>query len=1016
MSYINYLVRKTFKRRMGKNIGTIVAITLGVSLMMGVQITITSFGSTATDFFLEALGENDIIITKIPLALNNYTDLFYEIENSGINVSAMNARVRQFTTVYNEEEGQIEQRVPLVGFDFNEDEVFGDLYDENGTIYTQGRLNLLLQDNSSVLISNRIINDIFSEETTQVVGKELLVVLPVINLSAISLEDLFYYKDYNLTIKGIVKNEGKGREGGNRNLWTNIDHLREITGLSELQCTEINIALSADHIENPISSEEAYAAEDILNELLAPIEPGVIIIAIRATALDASEDILNDVLVAFNLFGALIIFSGVLLIVNIQLIQVEDRLQQLGILRAIGSKRREIIKLFLMESTIAGVVGSIAGIGGGYGMSMFLVWQIGKTFFDVSIQLRPIVTIASVTYSLVVGLILSLTSGLLPALRASRVDVIEVIRGIKKIPTKRAGTFSLPLGLTLVVGGITTFVTQSIVQDSYFTSAGWDSSVEQWIFLGAAGAFLIGLSILLGYLFSKKILGNFLGLSLIGLTIVMLMATLPLLNDLAESSKILITLVVLLALSTILFVGVNLRAVTNFIRTIFYRTRLKKAVSLVASKYMTARTMRSTLTFGIFTLVLTMNIFASVYQQTFKVNTLDSVEFYSGGGAIYAQLDIPVSNISGIDVESELLQVNDSITQVQGIKSAIAFTSDLNPVGNESALMIPSGFDLVENDTFKDGDDYVFDFIFSNSIKQFNAEYKPDGSQEYQREYSHKIWDIFYSRDRVNREGYIDNDDGLLTIISTLPFITPGETIFISTLLGWQEFIVLALMLQYPFSLTSMLPKYIATPDVYNILPFSLIVPAPNQYLIKTSEDFREGRNHQIAQDIEYFFNANTSIIRQSGQRVAATAHSVWDVMLETVEFQVKTFDFMQYFVGFGLVVGAMGMIIIAVRNVSERRREIGMMRAIGYKKRQIIESIMLELFILAGLGLFMGLVNGIVLGWAFARLYDWSVVIPLTRILIYTGIMIGVALVASIIPGIRASRITPAEALRYVG
>ncbi|MCK4844669.1 MAG: hypothetical protein KAS95_03255 [Candidatus Heimdallarchaeota archaeon] len=146
---------------MGKNIGTIVAITLGVSLMMGVQITITSFGSTATDFFLEALGENDIIIAKMPLALNNYTDLFNVIENSGINVAAMNARVRQFITVYNEEEGQIEQRVPFVGFNFNEDEVFGDLYDENGSIYSQARLNLLLQDNSSILISNRIINDIF---------------------------------------------------------------------------------------------------------------------------------------------------------------------------------------------------------------------------------------------------------------------------------------------------------------------------------------------------------------------------------------------------------------------------------------------------------------------------------------------------------------------------------------------------------------------------------------------------------------------------------------------------------------------------------------------------------------------------------------------------------------------------------------------------------------------------------------------------------------------------------------
>ena len=124
----------------------------------------------------------------------------------------------------------------------------------------------------------------------------------------------------------------------------------------------------------------------------------------------------------------------------------------------------------------------------------------------------------------------------------------------------------------------------------------------------------------------------------------------------------------------------------------------------------------------------------------------------------------------------------------------------------------------------------------------------------------------------------------------------------------------------------------------------------------------------------------------------------------------------MQYFVSFGLVVGALGMIIIAVRNVSERRREIGMMRAIGYKKQQIIGTIMLELFIISGLGLVMGLINGIFLGWSFARLYDWFLIIPVARVFIYTSIMIGIALIASIVPGIRASRITPAEALRYVG
>jgi ABC-type antimicrobial peptide transport system permease subunit len=76
----------------------------------------------------------------------------------------------------------------------------------------------------------------------------------------------------------------------------------------------------------------------------------------------------------------------------------------------------------------------------------------------------------------------------------------------------------------------------------------------------------------------------------------------------------------------------------------------------------------------------------------------------------------------------------------------------------------------------------------------------------------------------------------------------------------------------------------------------------------------------------------------------------------------------------------------------------------------------MIEIFILAILGLVMGFLNSLMLGWAFANIYDWSLVLPGWRILIYTGIMIGIAIVASIVPGIRASQITPAEAIRYVG
>ncbi|MBY9000472.1 MAG: FtsX-like permease family protein [Candidatus Heimdallarchaeota archaeon] len=1010
MSYINNLMQKTFKRRIGKNVGTLVAIALGVSLMVGVQITITSFSTTAIDFFVEAIGENDILISGLGFPITDYESIIETIDDSSIDYAALNVRVTQDVAAYNLESGILEKGISFTGIELNEDPIFGKFYDENSTEINRLDLMNYFQNKSHVLVGYSL-----KDELNVTVGSDIKIRIGEFDGFK------FNYITHDLKVAGFVGDEGKGKELGGWAIWTSIENIRSIIGYAPNVCTEMNIALSENHKENPVTSEYALEVEEQLKVLLDAENTGLLIIAFRALLLDTAEEVLSDVLVAFNLFGALIIFSGILLLVNIQLIQVEDRIQQLGILRAIGSRRREIVRLFLVESTILGILGSLLGVGGGYGMSVFLVDRIGKTFFDRSIGLQPTVTGGAVIYSIVLGLILSVGAGILPAIRAARVDVIEVIRGIKKVSRKRSGSYSLGFGIGFIISGIAIFAAQMVVYDSLFSIAGWDTAVEQWMFMGAAIALLIGISIILGYLLSKKIMANGIGLTFIGVTVMMLMFSLPQLKSAAENSKILGTLAVVLALGSIVSVGVNLKTVTNFIRGIMYKTKLKKGVSLISSKYMTSKSMRSTLTFGIFTLVLTMNIFAAIYQSTYSYNTLESVEFLSGGAPIFLELDTPISNETLVNVEQDLYAVDGAITNVKGINSTIAFIESDPEV---SELHIPSDIfptyvHMIYNNTFKDGDEYVFDFMFDLSLPFFFKDYKPAAPEDYQREYSHSIWDFFYNRTKFSSDGTsIDNVNGLPTVISTSPIVAAGDRFNLTGLFtNPTEVIVIASVRQYPFSQSRGLPALLITPDftskmIYNFALF----PKHTRYLISTSEDFREGRNTEIATKIEEFFNSNTSVLVQSEDFVAASSYNVWDVMIELVDFQVKTFDFLQYFVSFGLVVGALGMIIIAVRNVSERRREIGMMRAIGYRKQQIIWTIMLELIILAFLGLIMGFLNSVILGLSFTVVYDWLLIIPATRVLLYTGIMIGIAMVASILPGIRSSQITPAEAIRYVG
>jgi putative ABC transport system permease protein len=129
-----------------------------------------------------------------------------------------------------------------------------------------------------------------------------------------------------------------------------------------------------------------------------------------------------------------------------------------------------------------------------------------------------------------------------------------------------------------------------------------------------------------------------------------------------------------------------------------------------------------------------------------------------------------------------------------------------------------------------------------------------------------------------------------------------------------------------------------------------------------------------------------------------------------------RVVSFLQIYVTFGLVIGAVGMAVISVRNVSERKREIGMMRAIGFPRTQVMLSVLMELVVLGIIGLAIGVVNGVLISVGFANMQGATLVIPWNDIAVYLGFITAIAIAAGAIPGWFASRIPPAEALRYVG
>jgi len=134
------------------------------------------------------------------------------------------------------------------------------------------------------------------------------------------------------------------------------------------------------------------------------------------------------------------------------------------------------------------------------------------------------------------------------------------------------------------------------------------------------------------------------------------------------------------------------------------------------------------------------------------------------------------------------------------------------------------------------------------------------------------------------------------------------------------------------------------------------------------------------------------------------------------------TFDrLVMGFMGLGLIVGVAALGVISARSVVERRQQIGVLRAIGFRKRMVQASFLLESSFIALTSIVVGTGLGIAVGHNIIsdsrRTPSWagmSFEVPWLTFGVVFFVVYAVALATTLVPAIRASRVYPAEALHY--
>jgi putative ABC transport system permease protein len=158
--------------------------------------------------------------------------------------------------------------------------------------------------------------------------------------------------------------------------------------------------------------------------------------------------------------------------------------------------------------------------------------------------------------------------------------------------------------------------------------------------------------------------------------------------------------------------------------------------------------------------------------------------------------------------------------------------------------------------------------------------------------------------------------------------------------------------------------------------------------------------------------------IRSSFIANGADAETVHNIVATILAQNSGFFTLMQQFVGAGLIVGIAGIGVIMFRAVRERRRQVGVLRSLGFPHGSVGNVFMFEAGFVASIGVALGVVIALIAtyvlalsGADFAAGFKWGV--PLGEVFVIVAIALGAAMLAALLPARQAARIQPAVSLR---
>jgi len=862
-------------------------------------------------------------------------------------VDAIGGILQAEMPVVNDRAGQSEASVIVAGIEPDTVEAFGGLASVDG-----GTVSLDAIGDDGVVLSERAASDL------DAVTGDLLTVY--YGNQPIALTVAAVASDSILT--GVVSPERAG-------MVMPLDRLQTITGQPGT-VSMVAISNTGDMRSGASRTDQVVSA---LEPALAGHHLGID--PVKQDMVESSEDFASVVTDVFLIFGLFSIAAGILLIVLIFTMLAAERRAEMGMARAVGAKRSQLVQQFVAEglgyALLAGLVGSALGVAASAGIAYGMKLIIGSLF-----AIEPHIEPRSLVIAYALGAVITFLAVVASSWKISRLNVVAAVRDIPDVQVAKRRWSTLAWGVAMVLGGGLLAVTGLGAETgpALYTGLGLVSFGLATVLRFAGAPARPVLTVAGGLVTALWLLPENAAKALFGF------------YD-ASMAMFFIGGVFVVAASTLVIVqnlGLLLGALTH--AGALFRGKLPAVRTAVA--YPGAARGRTGMTVAMFSLIVLSLVMVATISQNFIALMLGDEA--NAGWEVRVDLGPanPVADVEGT------LAANGVDT---GAFTGIAQTT--LPGEGATRLRMPGEERWASYPVVGMSDAFMAEsgFLFSQRAEGYDSDAAIVEALRTQPNVA-----VIDTR-AVPADGNLGSDETFFTVSG----ITTDDTTFAP----------FAVEVADPESATPATVTIIGVIDSKVSALYGLHVSqatadtifpdqGPGSWWVALADP---GAADRMAKEIE------AVLLPFGGQAV-----SIQDELEESQRQSRGFFAIIQGFMGLGLIVGVAAVGVIAFRSVVERRQQIGVLRALGYRRGLVALSFVFESALIVTIGVVAGVSIGLFMAWnlmhseSFGGSEDISFTVPWSLLGVIIGATVAAALLMAWLPARQAARILPAEALRY--